>query len=455
MKSETINLFEFGDPHLYDKTRFAALESNLVKVWKSRKEKNINEEIEILTENENEEEVKKEDYQPFLSFHHSGKIRARNWVGFIQDDEQLIEIYPKVFNSIIHPKENMLQHIFFWMDYCTKIRFPHTQAGLNTRDIDSFPELIIYLMANHIKEILEEKPLSLYQEVEESMQMPRGRLNFQRYINNSLVKGSWHQMECDHEPFVFDNKVNRVIKYCARLLEHQARLDSNKNLLRDITFILDEVEDVPCTIFDLQQIKLNAFFEEYHFALDYCRMILEQQLYNAEAYEMNRWTMLFPMELLFEDFIAGFVKTHFSNEWDVEFQKSEMYVSDEPKAFRMMHDIYLKGISGMNKDKCIIIDTKYKLRSVEDKKSNKKGVSQADIYQMVTYAVKRNCGEVILMYPCALGQASESNTFKINYANNAKQIKIHVIDVPFWCDEKLDKRQLASNLKKTIAQALA
>ncbi len=451
--------YEFGNWSDYNKG-FESLEKHLIDVWKTRKELFDEEEIETLINDD--EEHKKPDYQPFLSLSHKSKIRARNWVGFIQDEDQLIEIYPKVFKQNTPSKESMLRHIFFWMDYCSKIKFPNTQAGLNTDNIDSFPELIIYLMASHIKTILEEKPLSLYQETEERMQMPRGRINFQRYINNSLVNGSWHQLECDHEPFLFDNSVNRIIKYCARLLEQQTKIDSNKNLLRDITFILDEVEDVPCTIHDLQRIKLNAFFEEYHIALDYCKMILEQQLYNAEAYDMKRWTMLFPMELLFEDFIAGFVKEHLDKDWKVEFQKGEIYVVDEPKVFKMKHDIFLTN-KETNKEtnKTIIIDTKYKLRSASDKADKKRGVSQADLYQMITYAVKRGCKDVVLVYPCSISDAEKSKdekpvTFKIKSGfDKNHQISISVVELPFWMDGDFDKNTIIDALSNNIEKLIS
>jgi len=457
-KNKPITLYEYGEwSAKVEKSNFTALEQQLIEIWKARKKEDGD---DMLTESENEEVVKKNDFQPFLLLNHKKEIRARNWVGFIQNDEQLIEIYPKVFKKNTQSKEtsleekgNMLQHVFFWLDYCNKQRFPHTQAGLETVNVDSFPELIIYLFASHLKEILEEKPLSIYQEVEERMQMPRGRLNFQRYINNSLVTGQWHQMECDYDPFVFDNAVNRVIKYCARLLEQQTRIDSNINLLREITFILDEVEDMSCSIYDVRQIKLNPFFEEYETALDYCKMILEQQIYSSESYEMNRWTMLLPMELLFEDFIAGFIKKYFSDEWNVEFQKGDMYVVNDPKAFKMKHDIFLEHKTSGKK---IIIDTKYKIRTDDEQKEAKKGVTQSDIYQMITYAIKRDCKDVVLMYPCALDKVSEHDeSFAVNHGKESnEQIKIHVVSVPFWCEGAFVKDRLKNALKEKMQNVL-
>ncbi|MBK6989184.1 MAG: hypothetical protein IPH33_13750 [Bacteroidetes bacterium] len=55
----------------------------------------------------------------------------------------------------------------------------------------------------------------------------------------------------------------------------------------------------------------------------------------------------------------------------------------------MRNDIYI--------DELLIIDTKYKIRSNDD--GLKAGVSQSDLYQMVSYAIRRNCKNVLLLYP--------------------------------------------------------
>ena len=115
MDNNSITLYEFGNDIGYNKEHFKELEEHLIKIWQSRKEEesDTEEEKEDLTIGENEEEVKKPKFQPFLNFHHSGLIRARNWVGFIQDKEQLIEIYPKVFKKTEKETETEKKEICF------------------------------------------------------------------------------------------------------------------------------------------------------------------------------------------------------------------------------------------------------------------------------------------------------------------------------------------------------
>ena len=52
---------------------------------------------------------------------------------------------------------------------------------------------------------------------------------------------------------------------------------------------------VICTENDLQQVKLNPFFEDYTQILFYCELILKQQLYGHQDYEFSQWNK--PTEL--------------------------------------------------------------------------------------------------------------------------------------------------------------
>ena len=132
---------------------------------------------------------------------------------------------------------------------------------------------------------------------------------------------------------------------------------------------------------------------------------------------------------VFEDFIAGFLEKHFSNDWEVKYQKSEMNLTDE-YAFRMQHDIFLT--SKLLPSRQIIVDTKYKLRG-DFKSDNKRGISQSDMYQMASYALRRGCTEVLLLYPNQSDQLLPEDHFTISSGfNKDHKINITAAEIPFW-----------------------
>jgi 5-methylcytosine-specific restriction enzyme subunit McrC len=386
-------------------------------------------------------------YQPFFQFD-KDQIKANNYVGFIQNRGQLIEIYPKVFRDLESPDRNlMLKHIFYWFSYCRKWRFPFNQAHLDQSNIDSFPELIIYLIANQFLETVSQQPFLQYHPLEERTSTPRGNLNFSRYIAKSLVTGNYHQLECDHEPFLYDNKVNRTIKYCSRLLLDQTRYAETQRLLQEVIFVLDEVDDIPTTARDVDSIKLNPFFHDYSIVMEMCKTILNQQIYSNNAHDFSQWCLLFPMEYIFEDFVAGFMETHFSSKWRVEYQKSDEFLSSNPKAFNLQHDIFLTA--GERK---IIIDTKYKIRRY-DPNDIKKGVIQSDLYQIVSYAYRRGCTEAFLIYPNSTEKSNQVDQFVIPSGfPGADIIKVSVLEIPFWSIDNFNL--LTSSLKNVLKEVL-
>lgn len=409
------NTVEVGEPN--------ALKDYLHRVWNEHYAKLINEETDYEKENN-------KLYQPFLSFD-GNNIRARNYVGFIQFNNNHIEIYPKVFKEQPANSKQILQHLFFWFDYCRKWKFPFTKSKLDTLENIDMPELIIYLMASKMLEIVSEQPIALYEQVEESLYTPRGRINFSRYLSSGFVRGNQHIIECDYEPFVFDNRLNRVIKYTSRLLLNKTKFTENQNILQELIVILDEVNDQPCSYYDLESVVLSPLFEAYLNVVDICKIVLQNLMYSNQQYDLSQWSLLFPMEYVFEDFIAGFLENKFSSKWKVEYQKSNMNLSSHPEAFNMQHDIFLT--SRNDKTKSIIIDTKYKLRDGNFKDDKKRNIAQQDMYQMVSYALRRGCNNVLILYPNIGESINKADTFIIKSGFPGQdEISITAAEVPFW-----------------------
>ncbi len=440
-------LFEYGN---WARTENAGDLKNLLReIWSQR--------LFVSQESEDEvelsEDAKDQRYQPFLNFDNN-QVRANNYVGFIQNGDELIEIFPKVFRNIpdaVYERALMLRHVFYWLDYCRKWKFPFNQADLDTVDIDSLPELIINLIAKQFLETVSSQPLTIYQSIEEALRTPRGSINFKRYIADGFATGNQHIIDCDYEPFLFDNRVNRIIKYTTRLLMSQTRFSENMSILQNIIFVLDDVEDLPCSVHDIDKVTLNPFFGDYQLLMDTCRMILGQQIYSSSVFDLSQWCLLFPMEYIFEDFIAGFLEDKFRGEWKVEYQKSNEFLSNDPRVFMMQHDIFLT--SKINPDRKIIVDTKYKVRSPNFKNDLKKGVAQGDLYQMVSYALKRGCTELILVYPNISEELNEPDTFKIVSGFDGREtINIKAVEVPLW--SLRDFEGLESRLFEEIEKVL-
>ncbi len=416
-------LFEYGEKVRVPDRQ--ALESYLCSLWKDYKE------IWQVQDDDENEDTKDPKYQPFMSF--DGDLaRAQNYIGFIHFEGLEIEIYPKVFkNTPDISKALMHGHLFYWFSYCKKVKFPFNRASLDRLEIDKLPELILYLFASRIHEVIYSQPYSAYEEVQEALQTPRGRINFSRYVNR-MSYCNYHLIDCDYEPFVFDNSLNRIIKYCARLLLSKTRVSETQRVLNEIVFLLDEVDDQVCSLQQLLKLQISPIYSDYEEVVHICRMILENQVYSHEDYEMRNWSLLFPMETIFEEFIAGYIQKHFSDIFKVEAQKSDIYLHTDPDAFNIQHDILLTNKENFEK---IIIDTKYKPRWNLEERDPKKGIKQSDMYQMISYAYRRGTDKVMLIYPNTCEELTGDSVFIIKKSSTDENIRIKVVDVPFWSME--------------------
>lgn len=106
--------------------------------------------------------------------------------------------------------------------------------------------------------------------------------------------------------------------------------------------------------------------------------------------------MLFPMEQLFESFVAHWIKRNVREvgEYEVKCQeKSSKYLMTESRdleqsggLFALNPDMIMRG-KGEKKSEILILDTKWK---IPDSKGDEKkhGIAQADLYQMWAYASK-------------------------------------------------------------------
>ena len=102
--------------------------------------------------------------------------------------------------------------------------------------------------------------------------------------------------------------------------------------------------------------------------------------------------LLFPMETLFESYIAVQLKRLLNNsDYTVSAQDKTHHLFENPTKFLMKPDIVIKNDSNV-----FVMDTKWKLLS--EAKANY-GISQADMYQMYAYQKKYSAESVTLLYP--------------------------------------------------------
>ena len=421
-----INLFEYQNKVAAQES-FEGLEEFLDVIWNDR-EKNS-----FYAEKDDD----RVEAQRFLQFiYKSGELKSNKYVGVIHYKGKKINLLPKIFYdsqreySTIEVTQ-IHNHILWWLSYCSKIKFPNYKTSLGDAKSDFF-EVLIYLFSKYTRELLNSSIYQQYEDINRELTFIKGRLNVNEYINQNLSTGRWHKLSCTFDAFVFDNEFNRIIKYVATLLFNNTSSQDNKKNLREILFILDEVEDERATAEQCGRISFNPMFGEFETVRDYCQLFLTNCISFDYKNDLKLFAFLLPMEYVFEDFIFGFIDKEIERV-TAKAQRSDTHL-DVEKAFLLKPDLYIKTVH-----KSLIADTKYKI-IYSDERDPKKGISQSDLYQMLGYAVRFNVDEIILFYPNTVSQEQEGETeltIKDALAGD-KEIWIKAFQLPIINRELLD-----------------
>ena len=435
-----LNLYEYANQEKFDGDA-ELLEAFLDDIWTKRPRLPLNY-FDISDEDEYDPSIS--SHQNFITFLKDSNIKSRKYVGIIKYNQFTINLLPKIFydkeTADWYEKEikAIQANILWWLSYCQKIKFPKTKSDLSTIKSNFF-EVLIYLFATYTKEVFNYCLYQSYTEIDNELNFMKGRLNVKRYITDNISKARYHKLSCIYDSFEFDNPFNRIIKSVANILIGTTENSENKQLLSEIIFILDEVSDIKAKYSDCEKVKLNPLYEDMQTVLDYCKLFLANSLTFSYKNQFRVFAFLLPMEYVFEDFIFGFMEKHLKDIQGIEnlrFQKSDLYLAKlhENNVFNLQHDIYFEYYG-----KKIIADTKYKIIYSPKKSSKykdyKHGVSQSDLYQVVSYSIRRKAKDIFLIYPQTLieqkgGIRDETITFKITDEFAETNINVNVVKVP-------------------------
>jgi len=408
IKTKQKIVFEYQKEKLFEKIstaekykQFRELELYLDKIWKSK------DRSKFYYKSASSEEEEIGIRQRFLDLDYKDfSVTASKYVGIIQFRDIRLTLLPKFFSEYTADNDKNIidkasRDLMYFLKYAFNLKTSHiTQAPFDQNTKMDFFEIFTYLFAKKTLESYEHNFYHCYQTVSENLNYVKGKILFPQQVKNNLLKGRNEKIYCEYSVFQENNQFNQIVKFVATMLFHKTANRVNRNLLRSILRIFSEVEFVNCTYADTEKIHFNRTQLEFIPILNYCKLFLKNSMITFNDNKLEIFSFLLDMNMLFEMFVGGFLKKHFT-EFKVEIQKSDLTVAKDANGsnvFRMKHDILLT----IN-DRMIIIDTKYKETNF---KENKGGISQADVYQMATYAIRRGCKEVILIYPKFYGDKS-------------------------------------------------
>ena len=315
---------------------------------------------------------------------HKG-IQAQQVVGVLAIPGATLEILPK-----IQGKDNQVRDALVRMLVVTQnLNVADGEiAALRTQRHDLL-EILIGLFANRLLAAVRRGVPHLYVEQEEDLRLLRGKLNVTRQLTRLAVRPDL--LACRFDEFSENTPLNRVLKAVVARLTGVARSAANRRCLGEINSRLEFVGETSDPL--REQVQLDRTNLVFHNLYRIALLFLKGDWQTTTSGDSLGFTLLFPMNELFESFIGKCLKRALPpGAVDLQHSRHNALRDREGKElFRLRPDAVIQTPT-------IILDTKWKLLDPAASDGNL-GVSPSDIYQMLAYAQAYDAQRLILIYP--------------------------------------------------------
>ncbi|MGI6395020.1 MAG: McrC family protein [bacterium] len=318
-------------------------------------------------------------------------LTAKNYVGIIETKNHAIEILPKIYKN--EKDDDNTREIFLKMLKSLKdLPFRHfNTASLKSEKLHLF-EIFVRMFLEELGKLVRSGIKFQYILKEENLNVVKGKIKWTEQIRRNLVHKE--RVFVEYDEYSINRPENRIIKTTIEFLSKKNFSNNTSRLIRQYQFIFDEVPASLNVEKDLMLCKDNRLVKDYLNLIPWCRVFLKNESFSTVKGKNEVFSLLFPMEKVFESYVADEIRKNIGDGYIVSKQdkKHHLIVAPEEK-FGLKPDIVIsKG------EEKIILDAKWKvIESISE--SGKNNISQADLYQMFAYGKKYEAKILFLIYP--------------------------------------------------------
>lgn len=331
------------------------------------------------------------------------EVEGRQWlrldslVGVIQTPcGTTLEILPKTHNNEdgIASSRTMLRKMVMSL-----LDLPAKEAGEAALERFDVPltEWVMrqYLLA--LQRLVQRGLRQDYSRVEEELPYLRGQLHTTAQMRQ--LPGRAHHFRVRHDVFMPDRAENRLLKLALEHVRYATNQADNWRLAQELSVRLHEVPASTQPQQDWRAWSHTRLMSHYQPIRPWCQLVLGQGMPVALAGDQQGLSLLFPMEKLFEAYVARWLRTHVPQHLCLTAQAASEYLCwhDERKIFQLRPDLLLRDHNGIT---AMVLDTKWK-RLEAGNRSGNYGLVQGDFYQMLAYGqiYLKGRGKLALIYP--------------------------------------------------------
>ena len=352
-------------------------------------------------------------------------IVFKNYVGLIQmKNDYQIQVLPKI--EFASGEKDTTKQVFMKMlrsmkDFPSKV---FTNANLKMDRMNLY-EIFINMYLHETRQLVKRGIKSSYVGIEDNLTVYKGKLLVNQHIKHNLAHKE--RFYVGYDEYQVNRAENRLVK--STLLKLQ-KLTSSAENAKEIRQLLTAFELVETSINfdkDFSKVTIDRNTKDYEILMKWSKVFLKNKSFTTFSGTESARALLFPMEKVFEAYVAKNMKKVFSRaDWKVSVQDKGHYLfntlnGENHRKFSLRPDLVVTRDDGT----IIILDTKWK--SLVDDRSKNFGISQADMYQMYAYSKKYGTSEIWLLYP--INDAMRSHEQIVFDSGDGVTVSLFFVDV--------------------------
>jgi 5-methylcytosine-specific restriction enzyme subunit McrC len=361
-------------------------------------------------------------------------LRLDNFVGIVETPcGTVLEILPK---HIGHADDAQWARGLLRKMLVSALDLPQRESGVANIDLfkSSLTEWVMHQFLRSLDHLVKRGVRFEYTRLEEEQRFLRGQMDIARQMRQPA--GRQHVFQIRHDVFLPDRPENRLLRSALDKVLKTTEEPGNWRLARELVMLLSAIPPSSNPTTDFQLWHNERLMAHYRPVKPWCSLVLGEQMPLALKGSFHGMSLLFPMERLFERYVADCLRLRLTSvaKLDTQVGGKSLCTHDDKDFFGMRPDLKITqdGVSW-------ILDTKWKrldqtlrgFNKIEGKSSY--GLSQSDFYQLFAYGHKylNGKGDLVLIYPKTADFKKALPVFK--FSND-----LNLWVVPF----DLDRREL-------------
>ena len=317
-------------------------------------------------------------------------ITVQNHVGLIElKSGYQIQIMPKLDmgETLTETRDIFAKMLRSLKDFPAKVS---NNANLKDDRMNLY-EIFIDMYIQDVQKLVKHGLKASYVPVENNISFYKGKLRVSHHIKENISHKE--RFYVSYDEYLVNRPENRIIKSTLLKLSALSESDYHKKEIKQLLSLFDEVEESKNYEKDFSKVVIDRNMKDYERLMKWSKVFLMNKSFMTFSGSTESRALLFPMEKLFEEYVAKELNKVLTDDWWLSPQDSRFYLFDNPQKFKIKPDIVLRNNDG----RVIVMDTKWK--KLNNNIKDNYGISQSDMYQMYAYSKKYRASDIWLLYP--------------------------------------------------------